>query len=121
MLGAVPFANHSFDPNCQYIIVEQKNYKYVKLELLKDIAPDSELNVFYAPNFFDPGNSLCQCPHVQFHHSVPCSSRFESRDISHQFRIKTERIFSRFEDKRFKFVKPNLASGRKKKEIKTFA
>ena len=52
MVGPVRFVNHSCDPNCEYVVTEHKNMKFVRMQILKDIEPYTELNVFYGPNFF---------------------------------------------------------------------
>ena len=116
MVGPVRFANHSCDPNCEYVVTEHKNMKFVRLQILKDIEPYTEISVYYGANFFETGNSSCKCPHTQFHHSDPCSSRNEVSVQSQQISLKPEKIL-RFEDRRYRLNRSNGPKTKRKKIV----
>ena len=52
MCSSARFVNHSFDPNCQFVICEIGAQKCVKVEILKDIHPADELLVYYGDDYF---------------------------------------------------------------------
>ena len=115
MVGPVRFVNHSCKPNCKYVISEFKNRKNVRLEVLKDIAPHSELNAYYRPNFFENGNSSCKCPHTQYHRSVPSLACPRGFPISQQIKLESGSKF-RFEDRRFRLNRSNGSMKKRKKK-----
>ena len=116
MVGPVRFVNHSCDPNCEYVVTEHKNMKCVGLQILKDIEPYTELNVYYGPNFFETGNSSCKCPYTQFHCSTPCTSRYEVSVQSHRISLKPETVM-RFEDRRYRLNRSNGPKVKRKKIV----
>ena len=71
MVGPVRFANHSCNPNAEYVASYYRNRKCVKLKALKNIAPGDEITVFYGNDFFGEGNWGCQCPYKEEHAERP--------------------------------------------------
>ena len=71
MVGPVRFANHSCQPDSEYVASTYRDKKCIKLKALKTLQKDDEITVFYGDNFFGDGNWDCQCPHKEKHGDRP--------------------------------------------------
>ena len=61
MLGSLAFVNSSCKPNCRYI--SRVRHGSVGIYSEKWIRTGDEITVKYGPDYFGPGNVLCECPY----------------------------------------------------------